>query len=202
MVTGRQYRGLLHLVTAYARNDGCWQWRRSVDNHGYANLRWGSTIRKAHRVIYEMLREPIPAGLTTDHLCFNPGCINPWHIELVTPSENSRRMWARWKALGVPRQAAPRPKRRPIRNLDESAVPCRRLQISNLPKPWFEQLRAMSRQTHESIELTAVRALLIGVHELEHGRTVDVPTRTFSFWRKHEASLRALGYSAASRGVA
>lgn len=46
---------------------------------------------KAHRYAYERARGPIPAGLVIDHLCRNPLCQNPWHMEVVTQGENARR---------------------------------------------------------------------------------------------------------------
>jgi hypothetical protein len=42
-------------------------------------------------VSYETFVGPIPDGLTIDHLCCNPPCINPEHLEVVTMRENLRR---------------------------------------------------------------------------------------------------------------
>lgn len=51
--------------------------------------------QQAHRVIYEELRGPIPAGLMLDHLCASTNglrsCVNPWHMEPVSLKENIRR---------------------------------------------------------------------------------------------------------------
>lgn len=66
---------------------GCWLWQYSVSPQGYA--RWGKTY--AHRRVYEQLRGPIPAGLSLDHLCRVPRCVNPDHLEPVTHAENVRR---------------------------------------------------------------------------------------------------------------
>jgi hypothetical protein len=47
--------------------------------------------RQAHRYAYELLVGPIASGLVLDHLCRNPGCVNPKHLEPVTDRENTRR---------------------------------------------------------------------------------------------------------------
>jgi hypothetical protein len=45
----------------------------------------------AHRAMYEFMVGPIPEGLELDHLCRNPPCVNPGHLEPVTRQENMRR---------------------------------------------------------------------------------------------------------------
>lgn len=72
--------------------DGCWFWLASTRN-GYGQIgQWSKgTIDYAHRVAYEMLVGPIPAGLVLDHICRNPSCVNPAHLEPVTQAENLRR---------------------------------------------------------------------------------------------------------------
>jgi hypothetical protein len=45
----------------------------------------------SHRVYWERENGPIPEGLQIDHLCRNPGCVNPAHLELVTNAENTQR---------------------------------------------------------------------------------------------------------------
>ena len=68
---------------------GCWEWLRAkVRGYGVVNdPRVGHNV-PAHRYVYEINKEPIPSGLTLDHLCRNTGCVNPWHLEPVTSGEN------------------------------------------------------------------------------------------------------------------
>lgn len=44
-----------------------------------------------HRQVYIETYGPIPEGLEIDHVCQNPRCINPKHLEAVTHLENMRR---------------------------------------------------------------------------------------------------------------
>ncbi|WP_354002523.1 HNH endonuclease signature motif containing protein [Agromyces larvae] len=73
--------------------DECWEWAGSL-SRGYGQINSGGRMLKAHRVAWELLRGPIPEGLTIDHLCYNPPCVNPWHMDPVTIEENSRRVRA------------------------------------------------------------------------------------------------------------
>lgn len=69
----------------------CWLWTASRFPDGYGSFSVNGRARGAHRVAYELLVGPIPSGLTLDHLCRNPSCVNPTHLEPVTDRENVRR---------------------------------------------------------------------------------------------------------------
>lgn len=68
---------------------GCWLWMGSVfQNSGYGRIKVSGRTMVAHRFAYEVLRGPIPGGLTLDHLCRVRRCVNPDHLEPVTPRVN------------------------------------------------------------------------------------------------------------------
>jgi hypothetical protein len=71
--------------------DGCWRWTGAHIGDGYGNLWVAGKSRLAHRVAYELLVGPIPAGLEIDHLCRVRDCVNPEHLEVVTGKENALR---------------------------------------------------------------------------------------------------------------
>ena len=68
----------------------CWRVRGRTLQRRFHVSRDGECLL-AHRYIYECLIGPIPAGLVIDHLCGNPGCQNPLHMEPVPHGENTRR---------------------------------------------------------------------------------------------------------------
>lgn len=86
--------GPLPPVTSLAAFLGpCWIWLGApCFRGGYGDFRVGKKLYKAH--VYVLLLEgtppPVP-GEVTDHLCRRHLCVNPQHLERVTPLVNSRR---------------------------------------------------------------------------------------------------------------
>ncbi len=73
------------------KSDDCWIWAGHIGTNGYGRVTVAGVPALAHRVAYELLVGPIPPGLHIDHLCRNRRCVNPVHLEPVTPQENQRR---------------------------------------------------------------------------------------------------------------
>lgn len=70
---------------------GCWIWTACKNTCGYASCRVEGKTKTAHRVFFKCLAGEIPEGLHLDHLCRVRNCVNPHHLEHVTPKENTRR---------------------------------------------------------------------------------------------------------------
>lgn len=66
---------------------GCWEWTAAKDRAGYGRVNG----RTAHRQMWLTVVGPIDDGLHLDHLCRNRACVNPDHMEPVTPGTNIRR---------------------------------------------------------------------------------------------------------------
>lgn len=70
---------------------GCWIWKLSVDAHGYGFCGLREYRNKAHRISYMAFKGEILDGMQVDHLCRVRRCVNPEHLEQVTPRGNVRR---------------------------------------------------------------------------------------------------------------
>ena len=87
------WRPLMPRVMAKVATDknGCWVWQGYTTDRGYASIMWNGEQWLVHRAVYTELIGPIPDGLVLDHLCENPSCANPMHLEAVTQYDNLAR---------------------------------------------------------------------------------------------------------------
>ncbi|MFC3504805.1 HNH endonuclease [Micromonospora krabiensis] len=89
-------RGTIHDITPEHRffshveegENGCWLWTAGRYPAGYGKFSVDGSTELPHRWAYEFFIAEIPAGLSLDHLCRTPPCVNPWHLEPVTDRVN------------------------------------------------------------------------------------------------------------------
>lgn len=71
----------------------CWEWLGPISHKGgYAVVIHHSKRVGAHRLSWILTRGPIAPGLVVRHICDNPKCCNPNHLELGTHYDNVQDM--------------------------------------------------------------------------------------------------------------
>jgi len=76
--------------------DECWEWSGTKDGHGYGKISMlgrGYSPVKAPRVSWVLHYGAIPDGMYICHICDNPSCVNPQHLMMGTPKDNTQDMW-------------------------------------------------------------------------------------------------------------
>lgn len=94
----KRLRGYPEDVRFWSKVDAdgdCWVWTCTLGDsgHGEFSLSVTNQYYSAHRWAWEHLVGPIPDGLTLDHLCRNPPCVNPDHLQPVPGRVNILRSY-------------------------------------------------------------------------------------------------------------
>lgn len=75
----------------------CWLWLGARNEEGYGRFWNGQRYLPAHRhALEERQGYPVRDDLQVDHLCGNPSCVRPSHLEPVTAQVNSSRRGSTW----------------------------------------------------------------------------------------------------------
>lgn len=70
----------------------CWLWTGAVSSSGYGVFAYeGSKTAYSHRITLAWSGVELAGEMVIDHLCRTPLCVNPAHLEQVTPKENIAR---------------------------------------------------------------------------------------------------------------
>lgn len=72
------------------QTEPCWNWIGHKDEAGYGQFKFDGQAQWAHRFAFQALRhQKLPKGKEADHICHNPSCVNPAHLEEETKSKNT-----------------------------------------------------------------------------------------------------------------
>lgn len=88
------------------RASECWPWNGARHPQGYGLIKRKDGMQlRAHRVVFELVKGPIPDGMFVCHYCDNPWCVNPGHLFLGTCYENTKDMIDKGRKVVCPGEA-------------------------------------------------------------------------------------------------
>lgn len=73
------------------RADGCWIFDDDPDHYGRVRFGLRGAEEQAHRWVFRTLaKRIIPDGYHLHHLCENKGCVNPDHLQPMSPGAHRK----------------------------------------------------------------------------------------------------------------
>lgn len=73
-------------------NTGCLLWVGATSEDGYGAIWVGNKNISPYKYSWERENGPVPPGLSLDHRCHTPPCVNVDHLRLATVAQNNQNL--------------------------------------------------------------------------------------------------------------
>ena len=80
------------------KTDSCWLWNGGLSSRRYGSIMYHGSVRRTHRLAWELTNGVVPDGLCVLHRCDVPRCVNPDHLFLGTHDDNMADMAAKGRS--------------------------------------------------------------------------------------------------------
>lgn len=85
----------LRFFSKVEMTNSCWLWKGAKTKSGYGVYSFNCKYIRAHRASYLIHKGEIPQGMLVLHSCDVRDCVNPDHLHLGTPKNNTQEMMDR-----------------------------------------------------------------------------------------------------------